>query len=145
MCKIGEENKIRLKSFLYFWFKWWVNPLTDLEGFRAHIGPWNKHTYLARKIPWSSRRFFQGEALPLHIGRVDPCDHPKCGWLECVIFSYGDCVRAIPFMIMIIEKHQSGRTASPHFPRSFQSDLKIACLHFEPTGCLILQTTRYRI
>ena len=24
-------------------------------------------------------RWAQGEARPLHFGRVDPCDYPKCG------------------------------------------------------------------
>ena len=48
-----------------------------------------KHTYLARGTLWSLRQFPQGEAFPLHYGWADPCDHPKCGWLECVIFVSG--------------------------------------------------------
>ena len=47
------------------------------------------HTYLAQETPWSMRRFPQGEAPPLHYGWVDPCDHPKCGWLGCAIFVRG--------------------------------------------------------
>lgn len=45
-----------------------------------------RHTYLAQEAPWSARRSSQGEACPLHSGRADPCDHPKCGWLGCAIF-----------------------------------------------------------
>ena len=45
------------------------------------------HTYLAREVPWSAWWSSQDEAFPLHSGLADPCDHPKCGWLECVIFS----------------------------------------------------------
>ena len=48
-----------------------------------------KHTYLAQEVPWSIRWSSQVEACPLHFGRADPCDHPKCGWLGCVIFAYG--------------------------------------------------------
>ena len=39
---------------------------------------------------WSTRQFLQGEAAPLHYGVVDPCDFPKCGKLERVIFVSGD-------------------------------------------------------
>ena len=49
----------------------------------------SQHTYLAQEIPWSIRRFSQGEAFPLHSGWADPCDHPKCGWLGCAIFVRG--------------------------------------------------------
>ena len=48
-----------------------------------------KHTYLAQGIPWSFRRFPQGEAWSLHSGWADLCDHPKCGWLGCVIYVSG--------------------------------------------------------
>ena len=48
-----------------------------------------RHTYLAQVILWSRRQFAQSEALPLHSGLVDLCDHPKCGWLGCVISGSG--------------------------------------------------------
>lgn len=35
-----------------------------------------KHTYLAQRLPWSWRRFLQGEAFPLHYGWADPCEYP---------------------------------------------------------------------
>ena len=38
----------------------------------------------------SERWFLQGEAAPLHLGVVDPCDFPKCGKLDVVIFVSGD-------------------------------------------------------
>ena len=58
-----------------------------------------KHTYLAQGIPWSRRRFPQGEAFPLHYGLADPCDHPKCGWLGCVIFVSGGLRSRYPLII----------------------------------------------
>ena len=68
-----------------------------------------KHTYLAQEIPWSTWGFSREETLTLYYVRVDSCDRLKCGWLECVIFVSGDCVRAIPkivkkndYMFMII-------------------------------------------
>ena len=39
---------------------------------------------------WSTRKFPQGEAAPLHYGVVDPCDFPKCGKLGRTIFVSGD-------------------------------------------------------
>lgn len=48
-----------------------------------------KHTYLAQGTPWSSRRFPSSETLSLHFDWVDLDDHPKCGWLGCVIFVSG--------------------------------------------------------
>ena len=59
----------------------------------------HKHTYLAREIPWSWRRFSQVETLPLHYGRVDTCDNPKCGLLECVIFVSGGLRSRYPLTI----------------------------------------------
>ena len=58
-----------------------------------------KHTYLAQGIPWSIRRFPQVEALPLHSGWADPCDHPKCGWLGCAIFVRGGLRSRYPLKI----------------------------------------------
>ena len=58
----------------------------------AYNGPYApiaKHTYLAQGKPWSLRRFPQGEAWSLHTGWADLCDHPKCGWLGCVIYVSG--------------------------------------------------------
>ena len=50
-----------------------------------------RHTYLdERSQPRSRRWFLQGEAAPLHQGVVDPCDFPKCGKLDVVIFVSGD-------------------------------------------------------
>ena len=48
-----------------------------------------RHTYLAQGKPWSSRRFPQEEALPLHFGWADTCDNPKCGLLGCAIYLCG--------------------------------------------------------
>ena len=58
-----------------------------------------KHTYLAQRIPWSMRRFLQCEALPLHSGWADRCDHPKCGWLGCAIFVSGGLRSRYPLII----------------------------------------------
>ena len=38
---------------------------------------------------WSSRRWAQAEAFPLHSGWADACDSPKCGLLGHVIFKCG--------------------------------------------------------
>lgn len=66
---------------------------TALNNWRDQVDSFTstipKHTYLVQGIPWSARRFPQGEALPLHSGWVDPCDHPKCGWLGHVIYQCG--------------------------------------------------------
>ena len=40
-----------------------------------------------------------GRGLPIALRWADPCDRPKCGRLGCVIFTQGDCVRAIPSFI----------------------------------------------
>ena len=47
------------------------------------------HTYLAGETPWSGRWFTQGEARPLHSGCADPCEFPKCGNLDCIIYGSG--------------------------------------------------------
>lgn len=60
----------------------WTRGAWELVGL---VSPQIRHTYLAQKVPWSSRRSFQCEAFPLHFGLADHCDHPKCGWLGCVI------------------------------------------------------------
>ena len=39
-----------------------------------------------------------GRGLPIALRWADPCDRPKCGRLGCVIFTQGDCVRAIPYI-----------------------------------------------
>ena len=56
------------------------------------------HTYLAREIPWSRRRFTQGEAQPLHSGCADPCEFPKCGNLDCIIYGSGGLRSRSPLM-----------------------------------------------
>ena len=38
----------------------------------------HKKTYLTREVLSSRRQSSQGEALSLHLDRVDPCDYPKC-------------------------------------------------------------------
>ena len=63
-----------------------------------------KHTYLAQGTPWSLRRFPQGEACPLHFGRADLCDHPKCGWLGCVIYVSGGLRSRYPLIIKQINQ-----------------------------------------
>ena len=60
-----------------------------LPSYIAWTRPLLRHTYLAQKIPWSIRGFFQGEAFPLHFGLADLCDRPKCGRLGCAIFVSG--------------------------------------------------------
>ena len=62
-------------------YRWQGKDLGPLAVGRPLI----RHTYLAQKVPWSIRRSFQCEAFPLHFGLADHCDHPKCGWLGCVI------------------------------------------------------------
>ena len=39
----------------------------------------HKKTYLTWEVLRSRRQSSQGEALSLHLDRVDPCDYPKCG------------------------------------------------------------------
>ena len=39
----------------------------------------HKKTYLPWEVLRSRRQSSQGEALSLHLDRVDPCDYPKCG------------------------------------------------------------------
>jgi hypothetical protein len=56
------------------------------------------YTYLAREILWSRRQFTQGEAQPLHCGCADPCEFPKCGNLDCIIYGSGGLRSRSPLM-----------------------------------------------
>ena len=69
-----------------------------------------KHTYLAQEVPWSIRWSSQVEACPLHFGRADPCDHPKCGWLGCVIFAYGGLRSRYPLLLIKLIFFKEGKT-----------------------------------
>ena len=60
------------------------------------------HTYLAREIPWSRRRFTQGEAQPLHSGCADPCEFLKCGNLDCIIYGSGGLRPRSPLMSCVM-------------------------------------------
>ena len=55
---------------------------------------YSSHTYLAREILWSRRQFTQGEAQPLHSDCADPCEFPKCGNLDCIIYGSGGLLGA---------------------------------------------------
>ena len=59
------------------------------------------HTYLAGETPWSRRRFTQGEARPLHSGRADPCEFPKCGNLDCIIYGSGGLRSRSPLKVLV--------------------------------------------
>ena len=62
----------------FLWNFWW--------RFRKSM---SQYTYLVQVSPWSSRRWAQAEAFPLHSGWADACDSPKCGLLGHVIFKGG--------------------------------------------------------
>ena len=87
-----------------------------------------QHTYLAQEIPWSIRRFSQGEAFPLHSGWADPCDHPKCGWLGCAIFVSGGLRSRYP----LIKTNQTCLTASLWGSHCRSACLKSVCVHIWP-------------
>ena len=55
-----------------------------------HINKYVRYcnTYLAKGLPWSWRWFPHCETCPLHLGRVDLCDCPKCGQLGSVILDW---------------------------------------------------------
>ena len=50
-----------------------------LSSTRSSSGCPATHTYLTGKQTWSTRGFFQGEAVSLHSDPADPCDYPKRG------------------------------------------------------------------
>ena len=95
--------KMRICNFVCVWDFFPVFAY-GTEGLLGVILSWARpqngqnHTYLARETPWSSRRFSVGEAFPLHFGRVDPADHLKCRWLECVIYWWGGLRSRYPLL-----------------------------------------------
>ena len=90
-------------SVLRSWLKL-LNPphhiLSLLLRYMNATCPLHKHTYLVQGIPWSWRRFPQGEAFPLHFGRADLCDLPKCGRLGHVIFVSGGLRSRSPLILL---------------------------------------------
>ena len=66
------------------------SPRTFLWNFWLGFGKsMSQYTYLVQVSTWSSRRWAQAEAFPLHSGWADACDSPKCGLLGHVIFKCG--------------------------------------------------------
>ena len=120
-CNIFCGTGVKTETFLV-WMKTWYATWDVFENFFLEFsyctkgllyvflswGPtrtYQKHTYLARETPWSSRRFSVGEAFPLHFGRVDPADHLKCRWLECVIYWWGGLRSRYPLLIQMKQKN----------------------------------------
>ena len=96
-CSSGIGLPVILKSC---WEVTICTPDLGLNGFVDLGSPCLlKHTYLAQGLPWSRRRCPQSEALPLHSGLADLCDHPKCGWLGCVIYGRGGLRSRYPLKI----------------------------------------------
>ena len=65
-----------------------------------------KHTYLAQGLPWSRRRFPQGEAWPLHTwAGLTPAIIPHVDNSCAQFLVAGKCVRAHPDLISITKRH----------------------------------------
>ena len=58
------------------------------------------------------------EALPLHSGRADPIDCPKCGQLGCVIFVSGGLRSRYPLIFSepMTCMHNSGQACTARLP-----------------------------
>ena len=67
----------------------------------ASIAPVESILTWHRRLPWSSRRYAQCEACPLHFGWVDRCDNPKCGLLGCIISDSGGLRSRSPLIMTI--------------------------------------------
>ncbi len=94
-----------------------------------------KHTYLAQETPWSRRGFSQSEALPLHSGLADLCDHPKCGWFGCIISVSGGLRSRYPLKKLIRNDEIKFQLAHSYSLSPAQSTTSIIPGHYLVIPC----------